>query len=83
MPTVPNVEGVKIQFFFNDRLPMHFHVEFAGERAQINLVTLQVIEGGLPIQKLQVVRRWANAHRMELLACWNKAAENEHPGKVE
>jgi hypothetical protein len=30
MPTVAIVDGVKIQFFFSDHLPVRFHVEFAG-----------------------------------------------------
>jgi hypothetical protein len=83
MPVVAIVDGVKIQFYFSDHLPMHFHVEFAGERAQIDLVSLELIEGGLPVQKMAAVRRWATTRRKELLACWNKATLNEHPGKVE
>jgi hypothetical protein len=40
MPTVAIVDGVKIQFFFGDHPPAHFHVDFAGARAQIRLAEI-------------------------------------------
>ncbi len=83
MPTVAVVDGVKIQFFFGDHLPMHFHVECAGDRAQIDLATLELLEGRLSAGKLDAVRRWAQARREELRKCWDKANAYENPGKVE
>lgn len=69
MPTVAIVDGVKIQFFFGDHPPAHFHVDFAGARAQIRLSDFQVIEGGLPAAKLLAVKRWASsaAQRVEIM----------------
>jgi hypothetical protein len=74
---------VKIQFFFGDHPPLHFHVDFAGVRAQIRLSDLEVIEGHLPAGKLLAVRRWAATRRRELGSCWEKAIANQNPGKVE
>ena len=45
MPTVAIVDGVKIQFFFGDHPPPHFHLAFAEFTAQIRLEDLAVIEG--------------------------------------
>jgi hypothetical protein len=83
MPTVAIVDEVKIQFFFGDHPPAHFHVDFAGMSAQIRLSDLEVIEGHLPAAKLLAVRRWAATRRRELRSCWEKAIANQNPGKVE
>jgi hypothetical protein len=83
MPTIAIVDGVKIQFFFGDHLPPHFHVAFAEFRAQIRLGDLAIMEGSLPAAKLASVRTWASQHVEELRQCWSRAFINENPGKVE
>jgi hypothetical protein len=82
MPTVAIIDGVRIIFYWNDHPPPHFHVEFAGHQGQISLETLDLMQGSLPNTKLNAIRVWAESHREELLECWNKARNNEHPGKV-
>ena len=82
MPTVAIVDGVRIIFFWNDHPPPHFHVEFGDQKGQISLVTFELLEGKLQASKLAAVRQWAQDHRQELLECWDKARNNEHPGKV-
>jgi hypothetical protein len=83
MPTVAIVDGVRIIFFWNDHPPPHFHVEFADHRGQISLETLELLEGSLPTAKLAAIRLWASSRRKELMECWDKARNSEHPGKVE
>ena len=82
MPTVAIVDGVKVQFFFADHAPPHFHVEFAGQRAMMRLGDLQLLYGTIPEAKLQAVRDWAATRREELAGCWDKASRSENPGKV-
>ena len=83
MPTVAIVDGVRIVFFWNDHNPPHFHVEFAGHKGQISIETLDLMAGTLPAAKLAAVKRWAANRNKELLECWDKARNSEHPGKVE
>ena len=45
MPTVAIVEGVKVQFFFDDHPPPHFHAQIGGAVAQIDIETLSVLQG--------------------------------------
>jgi hypothetical protein len=59
MPTVAVVDAVKIQFFAREHPPPHFHAVFAEYRAQIEIATLQVMRGSLPINKLRAVISWA------------------------
>jgi hypothetical protein len=51
MPTVAIVEGVKIQFFAREHPPPHFHAVFAEHRAQIDIRSLHVLRGSLPLSK--------------------------------
>jgi Domain of unknown function (DUF4160) len=83
LPTVAIVEGVKVQFFFNDHPPPHFHVEYAGERAQVLLDGLTLLHGAIPIAKLQRVRDWAQTRQAELQECWDRASRSDSPGRVE
>ena len=83
MPTVAIVDGVRIIFFWNDHDPPHFHVEFAEYKGQISLETMDLMAGSLPAGKLAAVRRWAASRKKELLECWDKTRNSEHPGKVE
>jgi Domain of unknown function (DUF4160) len=70
-------------FYWNDHSPPHFHVEFAEHRGQVSLETLELMEGSLPAAKLAAIRLWASSRQKDLLECWNKARNNEHPGMVE
>ena len=83
MPTVAIVDGIRVIFYWNDHPPPHFHVEFSGHRAQVSIETLDLLEGSLPAAKHSALRQWAEPRKKELLECWDKARNNEHPGKVE
>jgi hypothetical protein len=83
MPTVAIVDGVRIIFYWNDHPPPHFHVEFAEHKGQVSIVTMELMQGSLPAAKLAAVRQWAASRQKDLLECWDKARNNEHPGKVE
>ena len=82
MPTVAVIDGVRIIFYWNDHPPPHFHVEFSGHNAQISIETLDVLEGSLPPAKLAAIKAWAASRQKDLMQCWDKARNNENPGKV-
>ena len=48
MPTIAIVDGVKIQMFYNDHTPPHFHATIAGEEVLVSIRSLEVIRGSLP-----------------------------------
>ena len=83
MPTVAIIDGMRVIFYWNDHPPPHFHVESAEHKAQVSIETLELIEGSLPPAKLAALERWASGRQKELQECWDKARNNEHPGKVE
>jgi hypothetical protein len=82
MPTLAVVDGVLIMMFWNDHAPPHFHARFAGQECQIDLATLQVLEGSIPPGKLKAVLMWAQVHRTELAAAWAACREQRKPGRI-
>src|SRR5690242_10175363 len=44
MPTVAIVDGIKIQFYWDDHPPAHFHIESGEYRAQIAIRSLKIIK---------------------------------------
>ena len=51
----------------------HFHAEYAGARASIAIDSLAVLGGALPPRAHRLVEEWANLHRAELEANWQRA----------
>ena len=51
MPTFFTINGVKIQLFFDDHAPPHFHTAIAEYKALIAIETGVILEGDLPKNK--------------------------------
>jgi len=83
MPTVAVVDGVKIQVYWDDHPPSHFHAEYGEYRAQIVIGSLRLIKGYLPNAHLRKVIAWAKPRRNQLLEAWMKCQSDLHPGKIE
>lgn len=79
MPTIAIVDGVKIQLFYNDHAPAHFHAIIGGEEALIAISSLGVLRGALPPGKLRQVIEWARSHQAELALNWIRVQDNEAP----
>jgi len=81
MPTVAVIDGAKIQFYWDDHAPAHFHIEVGEYRAQVAIETLEVINGWTcsTASEGQDMRR--NAKEL-LLAAWSKCQADLHPGRI-
>jgi hypothetical protein len=64
-----------ITMYFGDHPPPHFHAEYAGQRAKIEIGSGALIAGSLPPRALALAREWEELHRDELLANWSLAAQ--------
>ena len=82
MPTISLFYGILIQMFWRDHPPPHFHARYAGFKAQIDIQTLDIIEGHLPRTALALVREWGEQHRAELMENWTLCAQNQPPQKI-
>ncbi|HEY1340756.1 MAG TPA: DUF4160 domain-containing protein [Bryobacteraceae bacterium] len=52
MPTISAFYGIMIRMFFNDHPPPHFHARYGEFEATIEIATLNILEGTLPIRAL-------------------------------
>jgi len=82
MPTIAIVDGVKVQMFYNDHIPPHFHATLAGQEALIAISTLDVIRGSLPTAKLRAILAWAREHQSELALNWIKCQDQQSPERI-
>ena len=83
MPEISRFYGIIIRMFYGDHPPPHFHAVYQGQQAQINLESLEIMQGEIPRRALSLVREWATAHRTELERAWELASANRMPEKIE
>jgi hypothetical protein len=82
MPEISRFFGIVIKMFFDDHNPPHFHAEYGGDLALIDIRTLAVFSGRLPPRVTGLVIEWATLHQQELLADWDRARAREEPCSV-
>jgi hypothetical protein len=73
MPTVSRFHGLEIKMHFKEHSPPHFHVWSAGDEAQVRIHPVEVMNGKLDRKQFALVKKWAELHRKELEANWNRA----------
>jgi hypothetical protein len=73
VPTICIFDGIKIQMFFNDHSPSHFHVIYGEERAVVGIDPILIIEGDLSRSIRAKVFEWTAIHQAELRANWELA----------
>ncbi len=66
------IGNVLIRVYANDHLPPHFHAVGPEAQALIDIPTLTIARGDLPPQIRRAVLEWAEAHRDEITAEWNR-----------
>jgi hypothetical protein len=55
MPSVSRFFGIVILMYYDDHAPPHFHAKYGEHRAQINIETLEIIEGEMPRRAFSLV----------------------------
>jgi hypothetical protein len=78
VPRISAFYGIVIAMYFDDHPPPHFHAIYGEHHAQIIIATAEVLHGSLPRRALRLVQEWAEFHREELVADWERA-EREEP----
>lgn len=77
MPEISSFYGIRITMYYDDHNPPHFHVEYAGNKALVNIQKGTVIKGGLPVRQLKFVLAWCELHREELMHNWELSKNNQ------
>ncbi len=83
MPEVSRFYGIVIKMFFDDHNPPHFHAQYSGQEAIVDIRTLAIISGRLPARAIGLVAEWAALHQSELLSSWGRAKSMQPPLKID
>ncbi len=82
MPEVSRFYGIIIMLYVNEHNPPHFHVRYAEYLAEVDIRTLDIINGSLPKRAYSLVLEWAIEHRDELMNNWNLAQNQKNIKKI-
>jgi len=82
MPTLSVFYGIKIQMFWRDHPPPHFHATSEGSVVVIDIMTLAVLQGSLSPAKLALVLQWAKQNQQELLEAWELCTQQKSPNSI-
>lgn len=68
MPEITRFYGIVIKMFFKpkEHEPSHIHAIYGEYVGEINIKTMEMIEGDLPKKALELVREWLEIHQDEL-----------------
>ena len=69
--------------YWDEHNPPHFHARYGTSNAAVDIISLKVLEGGLPPRVLGLVIEWASIHKKELLSNWKKARQDKPLKKIE
>jgi hypothetical protein len=73
MPTISTFFGIVIRMFYQDHPPPHFHAEYQGQQGKFGFDGAMT-EGNIRSRTaLRLIREWAELHRAELEANWDRA----------
>ena len=83
MPTISRFNGILIQMFWTEHRPPHFHAIYAGVDIEVDIQTLQVLNGTLSRQVLALILKWAALHQEELMENWKLCEKKERPRRIQ
>lgn len=75
MPEISLFGGIRITMYYDDHNPPHFHAEYAGHKALVDIQHGYVISGALPARQLKYVLAWDEMHKDELMQNWELAKD--------
>jgi hypothetical protein len=82
MPEISRFYGLIITLYVNEHNPPHFHVRYAEYLAEVDIRTLEIINGSLPKRAYSLVLEWATEHREELMKNWDLAQSQKTLEKI-
>ncbi len=82
MPEVSLFYGIRVTMYYSDHNPPHFHVEYNGNKALIDIINASVLRGALPNKQLKLVLAWCVLHQDELMNNWELSKQNLPLNKI-
>lgn len=72
MPTFFIIDGIKVDLYFNDHAPPHFHAKYAEYEDLIAIRNSTKLRGNLPTRQHKKIKKWAKEHRKVLMEIWEE-----------
>ena len=82
MPEISLFYGIRVTMYYNDHMPPHFHAEYNGHKALVDINNIQVIRGSLPNKQLRLILAWCTIHQDELMQNWELAKDMKPLNKI-
>lgn len=82
MPELSRFFGIIIRMYAEVNEPhhiSHFHAYYQDQVAVYNIDSIEIISGTLPKRQQRLVEAWAELHKAELLADWERLQEGRKP----
>ena len=76
MPEISLFYGIRVTMYYDDHNPPHFHLEYAGNKAIIDILNASVMRGALPNKQLKLVLAWCVLHQDELMQNWELSKQS-------
>ena len=76
MPEISLFYGIRVTMYYDDHNPPHFHVEYAGNKAIIDILNASVMRGALPNKQLKLVLAWCVLHQDERMQNWELSKQS-------
>jgi hypothetical protein len=77
MPIISTFFGIVIRMFYEDHPPPHSHAEHQGQQGTFGFDGAMIAGSIRSRTALRLIREWADLHRAELEANWERATTKE------
>lgn len=67
--------GIRVTMYYEDHNLPHFHAEYNGNKALVEIDEARVMKGALPSKQLKLVLAWCVLHQDELMQNWELAKD--------
>ena len=83
MPEISLFYGIRVTMYYDDHNPPHFHAEYNGNKAIIEIDTARCIKGALPSRQLKLILAWCVLHQDELMQNWELSKDGKPLNRID
>ena len=77
-PILEYLNGLRIEIYSREHLPVHIHVKYGEKEALIDVRSSKVLMGNIPSRKLKIIEVWLNEGKRRALIEKNFFELNPH-----
>lgn len=85
MPEIARFQGIVIRMFVElggKHHEPHFHAYYQDMVASYRITEVELLRGQLPTRQNRLVEAWAELHKDELLANWQRVQNDQLPVRI-